>query len=124
MTTAPPAEPRRRQPKDWNKIVRELSDPEDSDDGDELNEVMVRKNAQKLADVMHHYLPGLDASEAQSVPATTALGTAFLRQQILKAASNDLVGVHVDEGGEEGEDDRKEDLGEKPVVTPHGGVKE
>ena len=109
--------------KDWDKIVRELSDPEDSDEGDVLNEVMVRKNAQRLADVMHHYLPGLDPSNAQSEPRTTPLGTTMLRDALQRASQVGLGPQHgVDDGREDGGADGEEELGEEALVAARDDV--
>ena len=104
--------------KDWDKIVRELEHVADSDEDDCLNEVMVKKNAQKIADALHHYIPGLDPEMARSVPMTTALGTSFLRDGLkdaLKKVETSQVGVKVENGVDdddrEGEHESKEKCG-------------
>ena len=51
-----------RQPwnkKDWKTILDGISSPEDSDEGDELNVMQVQKNARRVAELMHQFVPGL-----------------------------------------------------------------
>lgn len=44
-------------PKDWDKICRELSSGEDSDEHDSLNVRSVQKNARRVADMMQAMMP-------------------------------------------------------------------
>ena len=54
--------------KNWDKILRDIQTPPDSDDEDELNIMSVQKNARKVSDILHHALPMLDSSHASSLP--------------------------------------------------------
>lgn len=54
--------------KDWNKIARELSSPEASDAEDEVNVVSVQKNARRVAELLHHMVPGMDPAYRGSAP--------------------------------------------------------
>lgn len=58
-------------PKDWDKIVRELSSGEDSDAGDSLNVQSVAKNARRVAELMQSMAP---APNAPSQPVAPPLG--------------------------------------------------
>lgn len=49
-----------RTVRDWDKIMASLSSPESSDAEDELNVLSVQKNAQKVADLLHHHILGQD----------------------------------------------------------------
>lgn len=51
-----------RQPwnkKNWKTILDGISSPDESDADDELNVMQVQKNARRVAQVMHHFVPGL-----------------------------------------------------------------
>ena len=54
--------------KDWDAICRDLSSGEDSDEHDELNVQSVTKNAKRVAELMHHLIPGLDPNEGGAQP--------------------------------------------------------
>ena len=54
--------------KDWDAICRDLSSGEDSDEYDELNVQSVTKNAKRVAELMHHLIPGLDPNEGGAQP--------------------------------------------------------
>ena len=54
--------------KDWDKILREIPTPPDSDAEDELNIMSVQRNAQKVSNIMHHLMPNLDSSLAGALP--------------------------------------------------------
>lgn len=45
--------------KDWKNILDSISSPEDSDADDELNVVQVQRNARRVAELMHQFVPGL-----------------------------------------------------------------
>lgn len=47
--------------KDWNAIARDLSSGEDSDADDSLNVLQVQKNARRVAELMHTFVPALAA---------------------------------------------------------------
>ena len=55
--------------KDWNAIARELSSPEDSDEGDSLNVMSVQRNAHRVAEMLHGMIPGLDPDRMRTPPA-------------------------------------------------------
>ena len=54
--------------KNWDEIVKTLSSPEASDAEDDLNVVSVRKNAHRVAELMHGVVPGLDRNRAGNAP--------------------------------------------------------
>ena len=54
--------------KDWDKICRELSSPESSDADDDINVMSVKKNASRVAQLLHGIIPGLDKSKAGDAP--------------------------------------------------------
>lgn len=54
--------------KDWDAIARDLSSPESSDAEDELNVMSVRKNASRVAELVHGLVPGLDATQMRTAP--------------------------------------------------------
>lgn len=66
-------------PKDWDKICRDIQTPPDSDEEDELNIQKVKKNAQKISDVLHHMMPTLDESLAKGLPRGVNSMAAFSR---------------------------------------------
>lgn len=45
--------------KDWKTILDAISSPDDSDAEDELNVMQVQKNARRVAELMHNFVPGL-----------------------------------------------------------------
>jgi hypothetical protein len=45
--------------KDWKTILNSISSPEDSDAEDELNVMQVQRNARRVAELMHQFVPGL-----------------------------------------------------------------
>ena len=49
--------------KDWKTILDNISSPEDSDADDELNVMQVQKNARRVAELMHNFVPGLGDSK-------------------------------------------------------------
>ena len=51
--------------KDWNAIARELSSGEDSDAEDSLNVMQVQKNARRVAELMHTFIPDLAAQHLE-----------------------------------------------------------
>jgi len=55
--------------KDWDKILREIPTPPDSDEEDGLNEMKVRKNARGVSDALHRVVPALDSSLGGALPA-------------------------------------------------------
>ena len=55
-------------PKDWDRIARALSSPESSDAEDELNVISVQRNAHRVAQLVHGYVPSLDPSRAGVPP--------------------------------------------------------
>lgn len=74
-TLAEPSTPRvTREPmagasmKRWDEILRDISSGEDSDEGDTLNLQSVVRNAHRVVDVIHTLCPGLDATQAQTLP--------------------------------------------------------
>jgi hypothetical protein len=56
------------QKKDWEKILKEMSSGEDSDEHDSLNVCSVQKNAGRVTDLLHATIPGLDPSRAKTLP--------------------------------------------------------
>ena len=54
--------------KDWDAILAEYSEGEDSDAHDELNVMSVQKNAQRVAELIHTFVPGLDPTQRGKVP--------------------------------------------------------
>ena len=51
--------------KDWNAIARELSSGDDSDAEDSLNVMQVQKNARRVAELMHTFIPDLAAQHLE-----------------------------------------------------------
>lgn len=45
--------------KNWKNILDSVSSPEDSDAEDELNVMQVQRNARRVAELMHQFVPGL-----------------------------------------------------------------
>lgn len=45
--------------KDWKKVLDAISSPEESDAEDELNVVQVQRNARRVAELMHNFVPGI-----------------------------------------------------------------
>ncbi len=65
-----------RQPwnkKDWKSIMGSISSPEDSDAEDELNVVQVQRNARRVAELMHQFVPGLGEDKSH-LKGNTPLG--------------------------------------------------
>ena len=54
--------------KDWDAILAEMSDGGDSDAGDDLNIMSVQRNAHRVAELVHNFVPGLDASQRGGTP--------------------------------------------------------
>ena len=54
--------------KDWNAIARTLSSPESSDAEDGPNVEMFKKNASRVAELLHSFVPGLDDELAGATP--------------------------------------------------------
>ena len=54
--------------KDWDKILREIPTPPDSDAEDDLNIEKVKKNARNISDILHQTIPSLDPSLSDSLP--------------------------------------------------------
>jgi hypothetical protein len=55
-------------PKNWDRIVRDLSSPDSSDAEDDLNIMSLQKNASRAAQLVHSYVPGLDTRYSGDVP--------------------------------------------------------
>ena len=54
--------------KDWDAICKSIKTPPDSDEEDGLNILSVKKNAQKVSDILHHALPMLNSTLASGLP--------------------------------------------------------
>ena len=46
--------------KDWDRIMREIPTPPDSDEEDSLNVVSVQKKAKRVTELIHSAIPGMD----------------------------------------------------------------
>ena len=57
-----------RTAKDWDAILAEESLGEDSDEHDEINVRMVQRNAKRVAELLHQFVPGLDPSQGGDTP--------------------------------------------------------
>jgi len=57
-----------RTVRDWEKALADVSSGEDSDEHDELNVVKVQKNARRVSELLHTFVPGLDADRGGNVP--------------------------------------------------------
>ena len=55
-------------PKNWDKIVSDIPTPPDSDEEDVLNVEMVKKNALRVSDLLHHMMPNLPTELAGDLP--------------------------------------------------------
>ena len=53
-----------RTVKAWDAILAEESLGEDSDEHDEINVRMVQRNAKRVSELLHQFVPGLDPSQA------------------------------------------------------------
>jgi hypothetical protein len=54
--------------KKWDKIVENIDSGEDSDAGDSLNIMSVQRHAHSVASILHGAVPGLDRSQAHTLP--------------------------------------------------------
>lgn len=57
-----------RTVRDWEKALADVSSGEDSDEHDSLNVVKVQKNARRVSELLHTFVPGLDADRGGNVP--------------------------------------------------------
>ena len=60
--------------KDWKTILDSISSPEDSDAEDELNVMQVQRNARRVAELMHQFVPGLGEGNKDHLKGDTPLG--------------------------------------------------
>jgi hypothetical protein len=67
--------------KNWDRIVGSLSSPESSDAEDVPNEYSIKKNTQRVSELLHGLIPGLDTSLAGAPPRGTNTANTF-RQQL------------------------------------------
>tara|TARA_B110001450_G_scaffold149883_1_gene140019 strand:- start:297 stop:695 length:399 start_codon:yes stop_codon:yes gene_type:complete len=54
--------------KDWDAILAGMSDGGDSDAGDDLNIMSVQRNAHRVAELVHTFVPGLDSAQRGDTP--------------------------------------------------------
>lgn len=71
--------------RNWDKIVAEISSGEDSDAYDGPNVVAVQRNAQRVAELLHAVVPGLDP-EQSGAPAMGTNNLNALRESLLATA--------------------------------------
>tara|TARA_B110001450_G_scaffold256622_1_gene287801 strand:+ start:12026 stop:12436 length:411 start_codon:yes stop_codon:yes gene_type:complete len=59
--------------KNWKTILDSISSPEESDAEDELNVLQVQKNAKRVSELVHQFVPGL-AEDRDHLKGNTPLG--------------------------------------------------
>ena len=69
--------------KDWNKIVRELSSGEDSDEHDSLNVLSVQRNAHRVVEMVG----GMLGEHRDALPPMGTNSNAVIREGLARASS-------------------------------------